>query len=200
MYQTLLSAVVWLALVRCGWLLIGLIRLIPVHRRAKTRKWGPTEFFTTAELPLFFALTLYFFSRAPASSSPSLLTWLAAIVGVLLALTGVVISLWSVYTTYRAGIILDAGHYIKKEHRLITTGAYGFVRNPMYLGVFLIWLGIATGFKSLTVLLITVFYVIPVYLVYIRSKEPMLLREFGDEYESYRDRVGMILPRLNRSS
>ncbi len=93
MYQTLLSAIVWLALVRCGWLLIGLIRLIPVHRRAKTRKWGPTEFFTTAELPLFIALTLYFFSRAPASSSPSLLTWLAAIVGVLLALTGVVISL-----------------------------------------------------------------------------------------------------------
>ena len=195
MYQTLLSAVVWLALCRCFWLLVGLIRLIPVHSRAKTRKWGLTEVLTMAELPLFFAVTFHFFSQVPAPSSPGVLAWLAAVAGVFLALAGVGISLWSVYTTYRAGIILDTGHYIKKGHKLITAGAYGFVRNPMYLGVLLLWLGMAIGFKNSVVLLIAVLYVGPVLLMYIRSEEPMLLQEFGEEYESYRDRVGMILPR-----
>ncbi len=197
MYRTLLRAVVSSALVRCGWLFIGLIRLIPVHRMAKTSKWSRTEYFTIAELPLFFVVAFYFL-RAPVSSSRSALAWLAAGAGAILALASVVISLWSVYTTYRTGIILDAGHYIKKEHRLVTTGAYGFVRNPMYLGVFLIWLGIASAFRSLMVFLTTVFYVIPAYAMYMKSEESMLVREFEDEYDWYRDRVGMILPRLNR--
>ncbi len=199
MYRTLLRAVAWTALVRCGWLLVGLIRLIPVHRGAKSRKWGPIELFTFGELPLFFALASYVFWRAPISASRSALAWLAGVAGALLALAGVVISLWSVNTTYRTGIILDAGHYIKKDHRLVTSGPYGFVRHPMYLGVFLIWLGIATAVRSLVLFLITVFYVIPAYLMYMKSEETMMLREFQDEYQSYRDRVGMILPRLNWS-
>ena len=199
MYHTALTAVVWLILCRCGWLLIGLIRLIPVHRRARTSKWGAIELFTFVELPLFFALAFYLYSRVPVSSSPSTLAVLAASVGLLLALAGVLISLWSVYTTYRTGIILDAGHFIKKNHGLVTTGAYGFVRNPMYLGVFLIWLAAGVAFESFVVLLIAALYVIPAYIMYIKSEETMLVQEFGDDYRRYCDRVGRILPRLNRS-
>ena len=200
MHQTVLTAVVWLVLIRCVWLFIGLIRLIPVHRRARTKKWGPIELFTFAELPVFFALAFYLYSRAPVSPSPGAPAVLGAVAGALLALAGVLISLWAFYTTYRTGIVLDLGHFVKKEHGIVSSGAYRFVRNPLYLGVFLIWLGAAIAFQSFPVLLIAVFYVIPTYLLYIRSEEAMLLQEFGDEYQRYRDRVGRIFPRLNRFS
>lgn len=199
MYQKVLTAIVCLVFVRCAWLLIGLIRLVPVHRRARTGKWGPSEIFTVFELPLFFALAFYLCSRPPVPSSPNTLALLAAVAGALMGLAGVGISLWSMYTSYRAGIILDVGHYIKKEHPLVTDGAYGFVRNPIYLGIFLIWFGVAIAFQSRVVLLIAVFYVIPAHVMYIRSEEAMLMRAFGDEYRMYRERVGMIFPRLKRS-
>jgi protein-S-isoprenylcysteine O-methyltransferase Ste14 len=74
------------------------------------------------------------------------------------------------------------------------------VRHPIYLGVFFIWLSLAIAFKSSVVLLLTMLYVIPAYLLYMRSEENMMLSEFGDEYQRYRDRVGMVLPQLRRSS
>ena len=196
-YQALLGSVVWMALARCAWLVIGLIRAIPVHRRARTRKWGFAEILALAELPLFLVVSGYFFSRPPADA-PTPIAWLAALVGCVLAVSGVFVSLWSIYTTLRAGIILDAGHYIKGEHPLVTTGAYGLVRNPMYLGVFLIWLGLAMAFRSPVASLLTVLYVIPSYLVYMRSEERMMLSEFGPAYERYRGRVGMVLPKRSQ--
>ena len=196
-YQTLLDTVAWMALARCAWLAVGLIRAIPVHRRARTRRWGLAEIFAFAELPLFLVVSGYFFSRPPAEA-PTAIAWLAALSGCTLASTGVFVSLWSIYTTLRAGIVLDAGHYIKDEHPLVTTGAYGLVRNPMYLGVFLIWLGLAIAFRSSVAFLLTVLYVIPAYLVYIRSEEGMMRSEFGPAYERYRARVGSVLPRRSQ--
>jgi protein-S-isoprenylcysteine O-methyltransferase Ste14 len=151
------------------------------------------------ELPLFFVVSFYLHSRL--SGSPDLTTTgLATVItGGLLALSGVLISVWSFYTTYRAGLILSTGHYVEEDHNLITSGAYGFVRHPIYLGVFLIWLSLGIAFESLVVLLLTTLYVIPVLLAYIRSEERMMLSEFGEEYRRYRDRVGMVLPHLHRS-
>jgi protein-S-isoprenylcysteine O-methyltransferase Ste14 len=68
----------------------------------------------------------------------------------------------------------------------------------MYLGVFLIWLGLAVAFRSPVASLLTVLYVIPAYLVYMRSEEAMLSSEFGPAYERYRARVGMVLPRRSQ--
>lgn len=196
MYQALLSIVVWITLGRCAWLLVGLVRMASVYRRARTTRWGLPELFTVLELPLFFLVTLYLHSRLAGSSDLSTTAWLTAIAGAVLALSGLLISLWSFYTTYRAGVILSIGHYVEEEHKLVTSGAYGFVRHPIYLGVFLIWLSLALAFKSPVVLLLTVLYVIPAYLVYIRSEERMMLEHFGDTYSLYVQHVPMIVPRL----
>jgi len=85
------------------------------------------------------------------------------------------------------------------DHRLVTRGAYGFVRHPVYLAAFLIWLALAVGFLSLTAFLVTVLYVIPIYLLYMRSEEAMMLECFGERYGSYRRRVPMLLPRVRAS-
>jgi protein-S-isoprenylcysteine O-methyltransferase Ste14 len=40
--------------------------------------------------------------------------------------------------------------------------------------------------------------VIPVYLLYMRSEEAMMLESFGAEYSRYRREVPMLLPRPRR--
>lgn len=194
MYGLALTSICFVALARCAWLLAGLIRMVHVHRGARYRRWGLPELLTVAEIPLFLGVTSYFSGRPWSHSDPTATAWLAAIAGLLFSLGGLLVSLWSFYTAYRAGLIIDIGHYIKEEHKLVTSGAYGFVRHPVYLGVLLIWLGLAIGFQSPVVLVVTALYVVPAYLVYIRSEEKMMLSEFGEQYETYRHRVGMILP------
>jgi protein-S-isoprenylcysteine O-methyltransferase Ste14 len=46
------------------------------------------------------------------------------------------------------------------------------------------------------VLAITCLYVIPIYVLYIRSEETMLVESFGNEYRDYRHAGPMLIPRL----
>lgn len=79
---------------------------------------------------------------------------------------------------------------------LVTTGLYQYLRNPMYLGTFLI----GSGFLLLT----WPWWTFPIYAVlfYLRfrtqvAKEENHLRElFGKEYEDYCRRVPRVFPRI----
>jgi protein-S-isoprenylcysteine O-methyltransferase Ste14 len=115
-----------------------------------------------------------------------------------LALAGLFISLWAISPTVRRRVILDAGHFVKEEHPLLTRGAYGFVRNPMCLGVILIWFGLAAAFQNALLLFRSVGYVVPVYWFYIRAEERMMSSEFGAQFEEYTRRVGRLLARWRR--
>ena len=63
----------------------------------------------------------------------------------------------------------------------------------------LIWLGLAAAYTSMATLMLTVLYVIPAYLLYIKAEERMLLARYGEEYRAYRRRVGSLIPRVGRS-
>ena len=200
MLELLLDCVTAAAVVRCSWLLVGLVRVIPVHLRARTRKWGVPEVLTFFELPVFLALTTLLVVRAfphPPASPTSLVF---ATVGTLLAFAGVLVSVWAIATTVRRRVILDAGHFVKQEHPLVTGGAYGFVRNPMYLGIILLWFGIAAAFQSGLLLAAAAAYVAPVLWFYIRAEERMMASEFGAQFEAYARRVGRLFPRLRREA
>jgi protein-S-isoprenylcysteine O-methyltransferase len=199
MYQVLFDIVCYAALARSVWLVIGLTRMIPVHVRARTRKYGLPELLALGELFVFLALAWLLLTRPPAVPPPSTVSWIAAAVGVASSVAGVLVSVWAIYTTVRLGIILDGGHFVKREHPLITTGAYGFVRNPMYFGILLLWFGIALAYQNPILALATAAFVLPVFLFYIRSEDQMMAREFGDQFEEYRLRVGSLLPRFGRS-
>jgi protein-S-isoprenylcysteine O-methyltransferase Ste14 len=194
--EILLTCVTTAALIRSAWLLVGLVRVVPVHRRARIRRWGLVEGLAFAELPVFLALTGLLVVRPPVVTAVGSLVLPAAALGALLALAGLGVSLWAIYTTVRRRVILDAGHFVKEVHALITTGAYGFVRNPMYLGIILLWLGIAVSFRSPLLLLVAAAYVVPVLWLYIRAEERMLASEFGAAFEAYCSSVGRLLPRL----
>lgn len=137
-------------------------------------------------------LTLALVHDAPAALSTVRAAGLGA--SVLLALVAMVLMLW----VLRAFPSVSTGHYILPEHPVVSNGPYGLVRHPLYLAAFLIWLSLALFYWSAVVLAITLVYVIPGYLIYMRSEEEMLLANLGEPYRRYRDRVGMLFPHLGR--
>ena len=198
MQEMLIRSVAAAACVRCAWLLVGIARVVPVHLRARARRWGVPEVLAFLELPAFMALTALLVTGAlPLPGATPRALALAAL-GSALAWAGVLVSVWAIATTVRRGMILDAGHFVKREHSLVTSGAYGFVRNPMYLGIILIWFGIAAAFQSPALVAIAAAYIVPVFRSYIRAEERMLVGEFGAQFEEYTRRVGRLLPRLRR--
>jgi protein-S-isoprenylcysteine O-methyltransferase Ste14 len=198
MLEILLYCVTGAAMVRCSWLLVGLVRVIPVHLRARTRKWGVPEVLTFLELPVFLALTALLMARAIPIPPASRISLVFAALGALLAVAGVLVSVWAIATTVRRRVILDAGHFVKQEHPLVTNGAYAVVRNPMYLGIILLWLGIAAAFQSRVLSAAAAAYVVPVLCFYIRAEERMMSSEFGAQFEEYSRRVGRLIPRVGR--
>ena len=81
--------------------------------------------------------------------------------------------------------------------KLITTGLYGCIRNPMALGLLLMLEGLGFYFGSLS--LIVFFAPLPVVLYALEIKaveEPELELRFGKEYVEYKKRVPMFIPRI----
>lgn len=78
--------------------------------------------------------------------------------------------------------------------RLVVSGLYRFVRNPMYLGVTAILTGEALATQSVPVAVYWAAWFAVVNLFVIGYEEPALRRQFGEEYEEYVRRVGRWMP------
>ncbi len=80
--------------------------------------------------------------------------------------------------------------------RLVVSGPYRYVRNPMISGVLFVLLGEAAllGSVSLLIWFAAVFAANALYLPLL--EEPALTRRFGDDYERYRAHVPRWLPRV----
>lgn len=87
---------------------------------------------------------------------------------------------------------------IDAPKRLVIRGLYRYSRNPMYVGLITMVAGWAILFGSMVLVGYGVFLFV-FFSVFIHfHEEPHLSREFGDEYEAYKERVGRWLPRLRR--
>ncbi|GAB4271966.1 MAG: hypothetical protein Kow0092_26890 [Deferrisomatales bacterium] len=85
-----------------------------------------------------------------------------------------------------------------KNRELATRGPYALVRNPLYLGSFLVGLGVAVmGGRPLLVALFVLGFV-PVYGALARKEEKRLLGRFGEAYRRYCRQVPRFVPRLDR--
>ena len=80
--------------------------------------------------------------------------------------------------------------------RLVISGPYRYVRNPMIAGVLFVVLGEALVLRSLSHLAWAGAF-LAVNAVYIPAiEEPALTRRFGDDYARYRGQVRRFLPRV----
>jgi protein-S-isoprenylcysteine O-methyltransferase Ste14 len=72
---------------------------------------------------------------------------------------------------------------------LVTTGIHGWSRNPIYLGLFLIYGGIGIAGSSLWALILMLPLAITIRYGVVAREEAYLERRFGDAYRDYKARV-----------
>ncbi len=85
---------------------------------------------------------------------------------------------------------------IHKDRELSTTGPYAHTRNPLYLGSFLVGLGITlAGGRPTFVLFFGIFFAW-VYGRTIRAEARSLGERFGERYSEYAGSVPLFVPRL----
>jgi protein-S-isoprenylcysteine O-methyltransferase Ste14 len=110
--------------------------------------------------------------------------------GVVLFAAGGALRLWPVFVLGRRFSGLVA---IQPGHTLMTSGLYGTIRNPSYLGLLVMSLGWALAFRSLVGVLLVALTLLPL-LARIRSEEALLRSQFGAEYEAYCARTWRLVP------
>ncbi len=84
---------------------------------------------------------------------------------------------------------------IQPGHRLVTTGLYGVIRHPSYLGMIVLSLGWALAFRSALGAALVAAMLIPV-VARIKAEERLLGHYFGAAYETYRARTWRLVPGL----
>ena len=72
---------------------------------------------------------------------------------------------------------------------LVTRGFYRYTRNPMYLGMFLILLGVAILMASIGALLPLVLFILVIRYNFVAGEERFLEAAFGQKYLDYKDKV-----------
>jgi protein-S-isoprenylcysteine O-methyltransferase Ste14 len=81
--------------------------------------------------------------------------------------------------------------------RLVVSGPYRYVRNPIYVGFLAVLMGEALLFGSLGLLKYTAEAACIGFCAVHFYEEPTLARKFGTEYEAYRHTVPAWWPRLH---
>ena len=72
---------------------------------------------------------------------------------------------------------------------LVTTGIHGITRNPIYLGMFLIYAGIGIAVQNLWILILLVPLAIAMRYGVVAREETYLEKLFGEAYRDYKIRV-----------
>ena len=112
--------------------------------------------------------------------------------GVALFAAGGALRIWPVFVLGRRFSGLVA---IQPGHTLVTSGIYGVIRHPSYLGLFINSLGWSLAFRSGVGVILTVL-LIPPLLSRISAEENLLRDQFGADYNAYCSQTWRLIPRI----
>lgn len=113
--------------------------------------------------------------------------WISAVNAGVLILVGIAIFAASVRNFSRAATPVQG---TRPARALVTTGIHGWSRNPIYLAMFLVYVGIGLVVRSPWIMLLAVPLVITIHYGVVVREEAYLERRFGDAYRDYKARVG----------
>jgi protein-S-isoprenylcysteine O-methyltransferase Ste14 len=113
-------------------------------------------------------------------------------IGVALFVVGGALRIWPVFVL---GPRFSGLVAIQPGHTLVTTGVYGIIRHPSYLGLLVNAAGWALAFRS-GVGVILAALIIPPLLARIHAEEMLLRSQFGAEYDAYCARTSRLVPGL----
>jgi protein-S-isoprenylcysteine O-methyltransferase Ste14 len=77
----------------------------------------------------------------------------------------------------------------REVRSLVTRGVYRYTRNPMYLAMTLILLGVAITVAAVSALAVPPAFMLVVQWRYILPEEALLREQFGEDYRDYCQRV-----------
>lgn len=80
--------------------------------------------------------------------------------------------------------------------KLIVTGPYAYVRNPMLSGVFCVLFAETLLFQSKALLIYALIFIVINAIYFPLSEEKGLLKRYGEDYAEYKRNVPRFLPRL----
>ena len=114
--------------------------------------------------------------------------------GLIFMITGLVINL----KCYWDLIFIGKGTMdpLMPTEKIVARGFYQFMRNPVYVGLFLILFGEAVLFMSAVLLVYSLLCLLVLNLIVVFIEEPSLKRRFGDSYDEYLKSVPRWIPRL----
>ena len=117
------------------------------------------------------------------------------IIGFVIAVSGELIRLWGVSwagseTRTTGGV---GGTY------LVISGPFAHVRNPLYVGNILMYLGLGIMSMSLFPYLqiVAILFFILQYQFIVKEEEGFLIKKFGSDYQKYLQNVPRFFPRAN---
>ena len=164
-------------------------------RNEKLDRWQEGAF-------MLFALRLsglpFFIGAMAWLIHPQWMAWSSVLIPVWLRWIGLgIVALWGVllvWTFYHLGKNLTDTVVTRKDHTLVTSGPYRFVRHPFYMAAAVAIVGgslvAANWFLFLAGCLPFGFLVART-----RIEEEKLVERFGDEYRGYMARTGQFLPK-----
>jgi protein-S-isoprenylcysteine O-methyltransferase Ste14 len=137
-------------------------------------------------VPFALALLLLRVGEAP-------FAWTLVAAGAVLTLTGEGVRLWAV-------------HHIGSISRtrsdrlgpLVSSGPFGLVRNPLYIGNILLWVGFAVTARLLWMAPVILILLALEYHAIVKWEEQLLEERRGQEYRDYCASVGRWIPGIQR--
>ena len=112
--------------------------------------------------------------------------WVQLAAGLPLMVASGLLAVWASVTVRRAGTSVDA---YSSTTTVVERGPFRFSRNPMYLSLSGLYLGIAVSVNALWVVVLLPAALVSITFGVIAREESYLERKFGTGYVCYRSRV-----------
>ena len=111
------------------------------------------------------------------------------IIGFTISLIGIALRMYSASFLKGRHIVTT----VEAEY-LCTSGPFAYIRNPLYVGHFIIGMGLCTGLMAWYLYLIYIIKFIVLYSIIIPHEERFLDKEFGKDYLDYKTHIRRFIP------
>ena len=109
---------------------------------------------------------------------------------------GATVALGTIYSFIRAR---GSPVPLNPPQKLLTTGLYSQIRNPMLLGWIIMLFGVGLLLNSISLIFIFTPLFILVNILYLKTiEEKEMEKKFGEQYLKYKESVPMFIPRFGR--
>ena len=116
---------------------------------------------------------------------------------IIFIIAGILLILFGIYLWLQAVIVEKINKKVK-EKKLITSGVYSFVRNPVYSAFIFIFTGSLLLTANYFLLILPFIFWAFLTILMKNTEEKWLKNEFGKEYEIYLKEVNRVIPWIRK--